>query len=91
MKTNPSTAGAARIIRNVLRFKKIIPNIRPSCWTELPLHQNVLDAARAVIDRNTQRNPKSLFSERGHGEKIILFEAMDDHAEAMFAVEPSVL
>jgi len=40
--------------------------------------QNVLDAARAVIDRNKYRTPKALFSERGVGDKIILYEASDD-------------
>ena len=74
--------------RNVLRFQKDYPK-----HTKLLLEQNyrstqnVLDAASAVIDRNTQRTPKKLFSKRGKGDKIVLFEAMDDHGEAMFAVE----
>ncbi len=74
--------------RNVLRFQKDYPAHETFLLEQnYRSTQNVLDAARAVIDRNTQRTPKSLFSERGRGEKIILFEAMDDHAEAMFAVE----
>ncbi|HOJ00044.1 MAG TPA: UvrD-helicase domain-containing protein [Anaerolineaceae bacterium] len=74
--------------RNVLRFQKDYPN-----HTKLLLEQNyrstqnVLDAASAVIDRNSQRTPKKLFSKRGKGDKIVLYEAIDDHAEAMFAVE----
>ncbi len=74
--------------RNVLRFQKDYPQ-----HTKLLLEQNyrstqnVLDAASAVIDRNKQRTPKKLFSKRGKGDKIVLFEAMDDHGEAMFAVE----
>ena len=74
--------------RNVLRFQKDYPKHSVFLLEQnYRSTQNVLDAARAVIDRNTQRTPKSLFSERGHGDKIVLFEAMDDHGEAMFAVE----
>jgi DNA helicase-2/ATP-dependent DNA helicase PcrA len=40
-----------------------------------------------VIDRNRNRTPKQLFTERGRGELIILYEALDDHAEAAFVVE----
>jgi len=48
--------------------------------------QIILDAARAVIDRNTQRTPKALFTERGGGEKITLYEASNDYAEADYVV-----
>lgn len=48
--------------------------------------QIILDVARAVIDRNTQRTPKALFTERGSGEKVILHEAANDYAEADYVV-----
>ena len=48
--------------------------------------QIILDAARAVIDRNTQRTPKALFTQRGGGDKIILYEATNDYAEADYVV-----
>jgi DNA helicase-2/ATP-dependent DNA helicase PcrA len=74
--------------RNVLRFQKDYPkHIKLLLERNYRSTQNVLDAARAVIDRNAQRTPKNLFSKRGQGDKIVLFEAMDDHGEAMFAVE----
>ena len=74
--------------RNVLRFETDYP----ACQKIL-LEQNyrstqtVLNAARAVIDRNTQRTPKHLFSDRGTGSKLTLYEANDDHAEAAYVVD----
>ncbi len=46
--------------------------------------QTVLNAARAVIDRNRHRTPKKLFTERGTGDKIKLFVARDDRQEAEY-------
>jgi DNA helicase-2/ATP-dependent DNA helicase PcrA len=74
--------------RNVLYFENDYPEAK-----KILLEQNyrstqcVLDAAKAVIDRNPYRTQKHLFSERGAGEKITLFEAVDDHAEAAFVVD----
>ncbi len=74
--------------RNVLRFQKDYPKHHKLLLEQnYRSTQNVLDAASAVIDRNKQRTPKKLFSKRGKGDKIVLFEAMDDHGEAMFTVE----
>ncbi len=74
--------------RNVLRFEEDFPQ-----GTKVLLEQNyrstqtVLDAARAVIDRNPNRTPKALFSDRGRGDKITLYEASDDYAEAAYVVD----
>jgi DNA helicase II / ATP-dependent DNA helicase PcrA len=74
--------------RNVLYFENDYPEA-----TKILLEQNyrstqcVLDAAKAVIDRNPYRTQKHLFSERGAGDKITLYEAVDDHAEAAFVVD----
>ena len=74
--------------RNVLRFES---DYKDSARILLEQNyrstQTVLDTARAVIDLNTQRTPKALFTERGQGEKIILYEAVDDHAEAAYVVD----
>lgn len=73
---------------NVLRFEKDFPDCK-----KILLEQNyrspqiILDAARAVIDRNRNRTPKKLFTERGGGERIILHEAPDDRSEAEYVVE----
>ncbi|MEM5775226.1 MAG: UvrD-helicase domain-containing protein, partial [Anaerolineaceae bacterium] len=73
--------------RNVQRFEQDYPDCE-----KILLEQNyrsrqlVLDAARSVIDRNTNRTPKHLFTERGKGESIILYEAPDDYSEASYVV-----
>jgi DNA helicase-2/ATP-dependent DNA helicase PcrA len=73
---------------NIQRFEQDYPQA-----TKILLEQNyrstqtVLDAARAVIDRNRYRTPKKLFSDRGKGEKIVLYEAPDDRAEASYVVD----
>jgi len=74
--------------RNVLRFEEDFKSSQ-----KILLEQNyrstqtVLDAARAVIDRNPFRTPKHLFSDHGKGERIVLYEAADDHAEAAYVVD----
>lgn len=74
--------------RNVQRFEQDYPECE-----KILLEQNyrspqiVLDAARAVIDRNRNRTPKHLYTERGEGEQIVLFEAPDDYSEASYVVE----
>ncbi|MBK8137471.1 MAG: UvrD-helicase domain-containing protein [Chloroflexi bacterium] len=49
--------------------------------------QNVLNAARGVIDRNAHRTKKALFTDKGAGEPIELFEAYNDDFEARWVVE----
>ena len=74
--------------RNVLRFQKDYPQHKTLLLERnYRSTQNVLDTARAVIDRNTQRTQKNLFSKRGQGDKIVFFEAIDDKAEAQFAID----
>jgi DNA helicase II / ATP-dependent DNA helicase PcrA len=74
--------------RNVLRFEKDFPK-----FEKILLEQNyrstqvILDAAKEVINVNRNRTPKHLFSDRGSGNKIIKFVAVDDHAEAAFVVD----
>ncbi len=74
--------------RNVQRFEKDFPK----CETILLEQnyrstQNVLDAARQVIDRNRNRTPKHLFTERGAGNKIVQYVAVDEIAESAFVVD----
>ncbi len=74
--------------RNLLRFEQDYPKA-----TKLLLEQNyrstqnVLDVAQSVINQNNNRTPKKLFTERGQGVKIVLYEAVDDHAEAAYVVD----
>nr|HQU88813.1 exodeoxyribonuclease V subunit gamma [Denitromonas sp.] len=48
---------------------------------------NILDAANAIIANNTQRLGKELWTDRGEGEPIRVYEAMTDGDEARFVVE----
>ena len=74
--------------RNILQFEKDYPNCRKILLEQnYRSTQNVLDAAGGVIDRNKNRTPKKLFSDRGSGDLIGLYEAEDDRDEARFVAE----
>jgi DNA helicase-2/ATP-dependent DNA helicase PcrA len=74
--------------RNVQRFTVDFANAQ-----KILLEQNyrstqtILDAAVAVIDENPHRTPKDLFSDRGTGEAIVVYEAGDDLEEASYVVD----
>ncbi len=44
----------------------------------------ILDAANAVIQNNEERIDKNLFSTKGAGDKITLFEALDNYSESRY-------
>lgn len=75
-------------IRNILDFEKDFPKAKV-----VKLEQNyrstqaILDAANAVIDNNTGRKPKRLWSDNGTGEAITYYRAIDERDEARFVVE----
>lgn len=73
--------------RNVLQFRHDYPNAQV-----VLLEQNyrstqiVLDAARAIIDKNPNRTPKALFTDRGAGKQITVQESYNETFEANFIV-----
>jgi len=75
-------------ISNILKFEEAFPDA-----TVIPLVQNyrstqtVLDAANAVIANNLGRKPKDLWTEVGHGEKILRYHAEDEHDEAQWVTQ----
>jgi len=74
--------------RNVQRFEQDYPNAQVILLEQnYRSKQTILDAAMAVIDRNPHRRRKSLFTERGTGEKLFYYEALDDYSEAAFVVD----
>ncbi len=74
--------------RNVLRFQSDYPqSVKFLLERNYRSTQNVLDAAQAVINQNRARTVKNLFSKRGSGALITLYDAVDDHAEAAYVVE----
>ncbi|MFH9087641.1 DNA helicase PcrA [Streptomyces sp. NPDC017673] len=75
-------------IRNILQFEEDYPNA-----TTILLEQNyrstqtILSAANAVIERNESRRPKNLWTNAGHGARIVGYVADTEHDEAQFVAE----
>jgi superfamily I DNA/RNA helicase len=75
-------------VANLLNLEKHFPAVQV-----VKLEQNyrstntILDAANAVIKNNVQRREKKLWSDKGAGEPITLWEFRDDEEEAQSLVE----
>jgi DNA helicase-2/ATP-dependent DNA helicase PcrA len=75
-------------IRNIVEFEDDYPDA-----TTILLEQNyrstqtILAAANAVIERNPDRRPKRLWTDAGHGAKIVGYVADSEHDEAAFIAE----
>lgn len=73
---------------NIMSFEKDFPDVKV-----VKLEQNyrsvgnVIDAAVSVIKRNNQRVDKSLWTDKGKGDPIIVYQARDDKDEAQFVVD----
>lgn len=46
--------------------------------------QNILDAANSIIENNTERKGKNLWTDNGEGDKITLYRGTDENSEANF-------
>ncbi|MFA6501354.1 MAG: UvrD-helicase domain-containing protein [Parachlamydiales bacterium] len=74
--------------QNILNFDKDFENAKI-----IKLEKNyrststILEAANSVIEKNTNRYEKKLYSEKKEGEKIYLFKAASEHLEASFVAE----
>lgn len=74
--------------RNVQQFRRDYPTAQVILLEQnYRSTQNVLDAARAVIDKNTNRTKKALFTDHGRGQDIELYEGYNDEFEARYVVE----
>ncbi len=75
-------------IRNILDFEKDFPSAKV-----IKLEQNyrstgsILDAANAVIQHNTSRKAKTLWTENGTGDRLHLMKAENEYDEARQVVE----
>lgn len=75
-------------IKNILEFEKDFPNVKT-----IRLEQNyrstqiILEAAGAVVARNSQRKGKHLWTAREGGAKIGYYEAPDGENEALFIAD----
>ena len=78
-------------IRNILSFEDDYPDAKV-----VKLEQNyrssttILAAANALVSHNRGRKTKSLWSERGTGERLVVFECRDEHEEARLVCEEIV-
>jgi DNA helicase-2/ATP-dependent DNA helicase PcrA len=73
---------------NVERFTRDFPDAEKVLLEQnYRSTQTILDAAVAVIDENPNRTHKALFSDRGAGDEIVVFEAGDDLEEASYVVD----
>jgi DNA helicase-2/ATP-dependent DNA helicase PcrA len=73
--------------RNVLRFRSDFPDAQVFLLERnYRSTQTVLDAAQAVIARNTQRVHKNLWTETKGGPPIQVFEAYDEREEAEYVI-----
>ena len=76
-------------IRNILEFERDFPGAKT-----IRLEQNyrstqiILEAASAVVARNTQRKGKALWTSREGGALIGYYEAPDGENEALFIADP---
>jgi DNA helicase-2/ATP-dependent DNA helicase PcrA len=70
-------------IRNILDFERDFPDARVVRLEQnYRSSQRILDAANAVIENNSGRLEKRLWSDLGSGEPIRVIEAEDEHDEA---------
>ena len=74
--------------RNVLRFQESYEEAAVILLEQnYRSTQNILDLARAVIDRNRNRTPKALHTDLGRGGMVTVFEAYDERYEAEEVLE----
>jgi len=70
-------------IANILRFEEDFPGAKVILLEEnYRSTQSILSAANSVIEKNTLRKKKKLFTKNGGGEKLALFAAYDEVDEA---------
>jgi DNA helicase-2/ATP-dependent DNA helicase PcrA len=78
-------------IRNILSFEDDFPDTKV-----VKLEQNyrstttILDAANALVAHNRGRKSKNLWSDRGAGELVTVFECKDEHEEARLVCDEVV-
>lgn len=72
-------------INNILNFEEDFSNAQViKLEQNYRSTQNILKAANAVIQHNIQRKEKNLWTENPQGKKITLYQANQEHEEAMY-------
>ena len=74
-------------VKNILDFERDFPDAKV-----VALHRNyrstqrILSGAGAVVENNPGRPPKRMLTDRGEGERIVVYAARDERDEAQFVV-----
>ncbi|MBW3613205.1 MAG: UvrD-helicase domain-containing protein, partial [Chloroflexi bacterium] len=72
-------------LRNILDFEADNPDAKVvKLEQNYRSTQSILDAAHAVVSRNAGRKDKKLWTDRGTGTRITLFDAYNEYEEAEF-------
>ena len=75
-------------IENILNFENQYSNAKVIRLEQnYRCTQNILDAANEVISNNTQRKGKTLWTQNGQGEPIIMHRSKDEMGEARYIAE----
>jgi DNA helicase-2/ATP-dependent DNA helicase PcrA len=70
-------------IRNILEFERDYPDAKTILLEQnYRSTQTILSAANAVIERNSERKPKNLWSDSGDGEPVHAYVADNEHDES---------
>lgn len=76
--------------RNIMNFERDFPGAKTVLLEEnYRSTKNILDAANAIIEKNTERKEKNLFTQKAGGEKIGLYAAYNEEDEAGFVAKRS--
>ncbi len=74
-------------IRNIVEFERDYRNAATVVLEQnYRSTQNILSSANAVIERNSNRPNKKLWTAEGQGAKVTIYTAADEHHEADFIV-----
>ncbi len=75
-------------IENILNFDKTYPDATVVKLEEnYRSTENILEAANAIIKNNRDRHAKTLWSNRGEGEKITVREVYDQNEEGRYIID----
>jgi DNA helicase-2/ATP-dependent DNA helicase PcrA len=75
-------------IRNILDFEEDYPDATTILLEQnYRSTQNILSAANAVIEKNTNRRAKKLWTSGADGPRIVSYVADDEHGEAQFVAD----
>jgi DNA helicase-2/ATP-dependent DNA helicase PcrA len=74
-------------IRNIIEFEQDFPDAKVVLLEQnYRSTNNILKAANAVIDQNSDRKKKNLWSDNGEGEKVYFHKAYNGYEEAEYIV-----